>query len=423
MAEQVTRSLNMSGVFWRPEDSGNTKMGTLQWIPYRGCILTLVDESDDFSWGKSPGIILGLNSERDPITLVECKYYGGKSLKITGNAFSVGHELAARCALVGRWFEKETEIVLSELYVEYAGIDNYVTATYYDFDTSHDAEGRLKFDRAIFSIPKFDASIINDVEIRLHVSLSFDKGIEPQHKLHVMFPESRAYKSEGGNYNLVHDVLPSILSALLGHESFVISLIGQMMEASVEIFDSSHGNMSWEGDSRFRDRLVNGGENTLRLWPKILSAWAENHSAVAQLCNAYIKLLTDGRDGFFDVNNLVHVFFGLEAYHKSKCNLNKGALGKALKYAIGQIKSYFQDVEKFSMIAKEIDTSALSHARQVLVHSNEGEPNYPLVFQQLMFITRSVLLMEMEYPVSQVRQDTQHWDLWHFFAERRKSTA
>jgi len=95
-------------------------------------------------------------------------------------------------------------------------------------------------------------------------------------------------------------------------------------------------------------------------------------------------------------------------------------LAKALNYVICQIRSRFQNVEKYITAVESIDMNSLSHARQVLVHANEGDPDYALVYHQLIFVTRCVMLMEMEYPVSAVEKDTSHWELWHFLADRRK---
>ena len=131
--------------------------------------------------------------------------------------------------------------------------------------------------------------------------------------------------------------------------------------------------------------------------------------------------MSDGIDGFFEINNLVHLFFGLERYYKEKRNTKRASLWRALKYTICRIDSYFENIEEYISVADSIEIKYLNDARNTLVHSNEGESDYQLVYQQLMFITRSVLLMEMAYPAANVRQDTQHWDLWQFFAERRKS--
>ena len=153
----------------------------------------------------------------------------------------------------------------------------------------------------------------------------------------------------------------------------------------------------------------------------IVPAWVENYQALSKLCDAYVKIMSDETDGFFNINNLVHLFFGIEHYHKVKRSPTHGSLAKALEFTISRIGKYFHSVETFATVADSIDLSSLSHARQVLVHANEGEPDYPVVFHQLIFITRCTLLMEMNYPVANVEQDTNHWSLWHFFAERRKA--
>ena len=127
--------------------------------------------------------------------------------------------------------------------------------------------------------------------------------------------------------------------------------------------------------------------------------------------------------GFFEVNNLVHLFFGLERYYKEKRNKPRSSLWRALKYAICRIDRYFENIEEFISVADSIDIKPLNAARNTLVHSNEDEPDYQLVYQQLMFIMRCILLMEMEYPVANVQQETQHWGSWQFFAERRKANA
>ena len=45
MAEQVTRSLNMAGIWWLPDKYEDRMMGTLTWKPNVGCSLRLVDGS------------------------------------------------------------------------------------------------------------------------------------------------------------------------------------------------------------------------------------------------------------------------------------------------------------------------------------------------------------------------------------------
>ena len=421
MAKYVTRRLKMAGEWWLPDKYEDKKLGTLQWIPNQGCLLTVVDQSFKFEWSKSPGTILGLNSEQEPITLVGCSHDGGWGIEGSGNVLSYGHHVWGDFALVGYLFENEADISLTDLYAGYAGLDEYVIEPYYEYEHTQDSEGRYRFGPVTFSIPKYEMAKIGDAEVGIYVGWSIPSGLQLKHKLHFSFPKSNAYKSKGENFKLIHFVLPAFLSALMGHQNFLTSLSSRIDKASVEIFDGYHDSMSWDGNPRFRDRLVLGRESSLNVWPAILPAWVKNYQAVANLCRAYVRLLSDESDGFFDVNNLVHVFFGLEAYHKAKCKLKSGSLSKAIEFAISKISNYFQNIEKYVTVAEEIDVNTLSHARQVLVHANEGEPNYQLVYQQLIFITRSVLLMEMEYPVSQVRQDTQHWSVWQFFSERRKS--
>ena len=134
-----------------------------------------------------------------------------------------------------------------------------------------------------------------------------------------------------------------------------------------------------------------------------------------------MKILSDETDEFFEVNNLVHIFFGLEAYYKEKRNTKHGSLWRTLKYTICRIDSYFANIEEYISVADSIEIKCLNDARNTLVHSNEGDPDYALVYQQLIFITRCVLLIEMDYPLDNVVADTQHWSLWQYFAKRRKS--
>ena len=420
MAKNETRGLNMAGIWWMPNGDNDT-LGTLRWIPNVGCVLELVEDSHEFSWDESPGIVWGLNSEQDPITLVGCRYTGLGTIKSRGNATSFGHRVAATFALIGGLFENEADAALTDLYAGYAGLDEYVIEKYYDLEHTQDSEGRYRHGPITFSIPTYDMAKIGEATVGLYVGFSLDNELRLQHKLHISFPESNLYESDGENFNLIHFVLPAFLSAMMGHQNFLTSLSSPIDKAPVEIFDGYHDSMSWDGNSRFQDRLVLGKEKTLALWSTILPAWVENYHAISKLCSAYVKILSDENDGFFNRNNLVHVFFGLEQYHKAKCNLKSGSLSKALEFAISKTSNYFQNVEKYVTVAQEIDVNTVSHARQVLVHANEGEPDYPLVYQQLIFITRCVLLMEMEYPVSSVRDDTSHWDLWHFFADRGKS--
>ena len=148
MAKYMTRSLNMAGIWWMP-NTDNETLGTLRWIPNVGCVLELVEDSHKFSWGESPGIVWGLNSEQDPITLVGCRYAGGGTIKSSGNATSYGHRVAVRSALVGGLFEKEADAALTDLYAGYAGLNQYVTAQYYEIENQLDSEGKYTLGRYI----------------------------------------------------------------------------------------------------------------------------------------------------------------------------------------------------------------------------------------------------------------------------------
>ena len=262
---------------------------------------------------------------------------------------------------------------------------------------------------------------IGEIEVGLSAGLSVGKEIGSQHKLQVSFPESSSYNSQGANYDLVHDILPAFLSAMMGKLSFLTSLTSWTDQGLVEIFDGRHPTMSWHDDPDYWNSLVPGRGRTIEHWPKVLPVWTKNYEAIEKLCRAYVQIIPDGSGGCLEEENLVHLFFGIESFHKARCNFKSGSLGKALEYTIGRINSYFQDVEKYVSVAKSIDLESLSHARQVLVHANEGKPDYRLVYNELIFIARSVLLMEMEYPIAHVQQETQHWDLWHFFAKRRNA--
>ena len=400
MAMYETRSLNMAGIWWMPDKYEDRLMGTLTWRPNDGCLLKLVDDSYEFKWESTPEIIVGLNSDQNPVTLLGCRHAGWAGSRSMGNVSSNSHWLHVDCALVGDYFQTEEEVSLTDLYVEYAGLDEYVIPRYFDFEDERLHDGRSRAKQIIFTNPEYEMAEIDEIEVGLYVGFSLDKDLILQHKLHFSFLEDDAYRSEGANFRLVHVVIPAFLSILMGHQSFLTSLTSRINKASVNIFDEYRERMYWDGNSKFRDRLVQGTEKELALWPALLPAWVENYQAVANLCSAYVKILSDDDDGFFNINNLVHVFFGLEAYHKSKRNPSEGSLKKALKYTICQIQSYFENVDVYMKVADSIDTSAFSHARQVLVHANEGEPDYQLAFQQLIFITRCVLLMEMEYPIS-----------------------
>ena len=419
MAEYETRSLHMAGIWWMP-NTDNETLGTLRWIPNVGCVLELVDDSHEFRWGESPGIVWGLNSEQDPITLLGCRYAGGGTIKSSGNAMSYGHRVAATTALVGGLFENEADAALTDLYAGFAGLDEYVMQNYFDVESEKLDDGRFRAKKVTFTSPEYELAKIGDIEVGLYVGWSANKDLIPHHKLHISFPQNDGYKSDGASHKLIQKILPAFLGAIMGHPSFLTSLTSQIDNAPVEVFDDYNPKMSWQGDPDLLDRLVLGRRRSIDLWPAILPRWVQNYQAIANLCSAYIKIMFDGRDGYFERNNLVHIFFGLEAYYKDKCNLRSGSLGKALKYTICRIRSYFQNVEEYIRVLESIDIDSLSHARQVLVHSNKGNPNYTLVYQQLLFITRCVLLMEMEYPVCSVENDTSHWELWHFFADRRK---
>ncbi len=418
MAEQVTRSLNMPGIWWLP-NTDNETLGTLRWMPNVGCRLELVGDSHEFKWGESLDIIWGLNSEQKPITLVGCRHLGHSGGAWIGNASSVRHALSVRMALVGYLCKKESEIALTDLYAEYAGLDEYVLQRYYGYERTQDSEGKYNIGPITFSIPTYEMARFGEAEVGLFVGWSMDSGIRLQHKLHFSFQKTNLYKSEGTNFRLVHVILPAFLSAMMGHRSFQTSLTSPTENALLEIYDGFHERMMWDGNPRFRDRLVLGQENTLKYWPTILPAWVENYQTISKLCSAYVKILTDEEDGFLNINNLVHLFFGLERYHKTKCSLPKSSLEEALRYSVKCISEYFQSVSVFTRAASEVDVNSLVRARQVLVHANEGEPDYKLVYQQLIFITRCVFLMEMEYPVANVRQETQHWSQWQFFKKRR----
>lgn len=421
MAEEVTRSLKMAGEWWLPEKYEGKKLGTLEWLPLQGCMLTLVDDSFDFNWELSAGVIVGLNTEQQPITLYGCSNAGGWNINHVGKVLSYGHNVRVDYALVGVLFESEADIALTDLYTGYAGLDEYVIEKYYKIERIQDSEGRDRFGPVTFSMPTYETAKVGEVDVSLYVGYSIPSGLQLQHKLHFAFPESNLYKSKGKNFDLVHEILPSFLSTMMGHQSFLTSLGSRIDKASIEVFDGYHERMSWDRQPQYRDRLVQGREKTLNLWPTILPVWVKNYQAIANLCSAYIKIMSDDSDGFFEVNNLVHLFFGLERYYKEKRNKPRSSLWRALKYAICRIDRYFENIEEFISVADSIDIKPLNAARNTLVHSNEDEPDYQLVYQQLMFITRCILLMEMEYPVANVLQETQHWSSWQFFAERRKA--
>lgn len=425
MVEQVTRSLNMAGVWWIPNKYEDRLMGTLQWKPNVGCELKLVDDSSDFKWdlSLSSGIIVGLNSEQQPVTLVGCRHGGGWNLKHIGRVLSFGHNVRVDSALVGVLLENEADFAITDLDIGYAGLDEYVIERYYEVGRPQESQGLSQFGPVTFSIPQYEVAKTGNADVELFVSFSLGSELRLQHKLHLSVPETNPYKSYGASLKLVHDIIPAFLAAMMGHQSFVTSLSCSTDRAIVEIFDGYHKRMTWDGNPDFTDRLVLGKEKTLAHWPRVLPAWVENYEAIADLCSAYVKILSDGTDGFFEVNNLVHLFFGLERYYKEKRNKSKSSTWRALKYAICRIDSYFESIEEYILVADSIDIGYLNNARNTLVHSNEDEPDYQLVYQQLMFVTRCVLLMEMEYPVANVRQETQHWSLWQFFAERRKKEA
>ena len=241
MGKETTRSLNMDGIWWMP-NTDNETLGTLRWIPNVGCVLELVEDSHEFSWGESPGIVWGLNSEQDPITLIGCRYAGGGTIKSRGNALSYGHRVATTFALISGHFENEADKVLKDLYARYAGLDQYVTERYYE--RVQDSEGKYWPGSITFSIPKYEMAKTDDADVGLFVGYSLRNEIRLQHKLHISFPETNLYKSEGANLKLVHVILPAFLSAMMGHNSFLTALNSHIDVVPVEIFDGYHGSMS-----------------------------------------------------------------------------------------------------------------------------------------------------------------------------------
>ena len=246
MAEQVTRSLNMAGTWWLPDKYEGKMLGTLKWLPHRGCELTLVSESHKYKWDSSPGIILGLNSEQDPVTLVGCRHGGHPGIRMIGNVTSYSHGLTVNSALIGHLFENESDIVLMDLYAGFAGMDEYIIESYFDYEHTPDAEGRHRIDSVTFVPPKYERAKIGETEVGLYVGFSIANDLQLQHKLHISFPESNSYSSEGTNYELVHRILPSFLSALMEHQTFITSLDFYSDHANVEIFDGYHSRMSWD---------------------------------------------------------------------------------------------------------------------------------------------------------------------------------
>ena len=420
MPEYETRSLNMSGIWWIPGNYKNRFLGNLRWMPKVGCILEIIDDSHEFKWPKSLGIVSGLSSDQEPITLLGCKYVSCGRFSFTGNVQSYGHRVFTNTTLVGIMFEDETEIVLKDLYAGYAGLDEYVIERYYEFGSEKHAKGGNSSRQVKFSIPNYEIANVGEIKVGLFVGYSLGKELQLEHKVHISFPETDLYNSVGKNFKLIHVELPAFLSAIMGHNCFLTSLACRMDRSSVEVFDGNHPRISWKGEPSFQDRLILGHKEKLDLWPDLLPAWINNFQTIEKLCSAYIKIMSDGSDGFFEVNNLAHLFFGLERYYKEKRNTKRASLWRALKYTICRIDSYFENIEEYISVADSINIEYLNDARNTLVHSNEGELEYQLVYHQLIFITRCVLLIEMEYPVSTVENDTSHWELWHFFADRRK---
>ncbi|MYD09136.1 MAG: hypothetical protein F4X02_03740 [Chloroflexi bacterium] len=425
MVEQVTRSLKLAGEWWVPDNYEGKKLGTLEWFPYKGCFLKLIDVSYEFEWGESPGLICGLNSDQDPVTLLGCRHAGRVGFKMTGNVSTESHWVQAHCALVGGLFESETEISITDLYVGYAGLDEYVIEDYAEYERVANEDGNYRIDSMTFNFTDYEAAKIGGTSLCLYVGWSRPGGLQLNHKLHFSFPADDHYRSIGKNLMLVHEIIPAFLSSIKGHRSFITALGTHVENARLEIYDGAHGSMTWNGEAEFRDRLVLGRRRSLDTWPAILPKWVDNYSAVSKLSKAYVKILSEEDDGFFNINNLVHVFFGIEAYCKEKCSRSRGriSLKEALTFTIARIRKYFEEVEDFVKEIDSLSVNTLSHARQVLVHANEGKPDYALVYHQLIFITRCVLLVEMEYPVANVKQDTQHWSSWHIPAERRKPEA
>ena len=384
-------------------------------------MLRLLNGSKQFDWDSYLDRILGFSSEQRAVTLIGCRHISSSFLMLSGNEESFAHTVSVESILVGGCFTSQSDVKLKNVYAGYAGLDQYVIESYYDFEGYFNSAGAIRRRSISVNIPTYNPASVDSVDIGVYVDVAPSKDLRMTHVIRFGFPEHRHYRKCNSNYDLVHTIVPSFLGVMMGHRSFVTYLRSDPApDISLDIFDHNPDRISLNGGPRPTDQMVIGCSSSLSRWYSLIPAWVDNFSTIEKLCAAYLKIMTDGADEFLEVNNLVHLFFALESYFKEKRNTKRSSLLGALKYTICRIDNYFENIEEYISVADSIDINCLNNARNTLVHSNEGDPDYPLVYQQLIFITRSVLLMEMQYPISRVWEDTQHWSLWQFFNERRQ---
>ena len=412
MPEEKTRELNMAGMWWVPENYDDRKMGTLRWIPLRGCLLELLDHTPEFYWGTSPQVICGWTTDKIPVTLLGCSHVHGWIRAHIGKHIGFRNNIWVDIALIGCLYEKGSDVPLEHLCASYAGLDKYVTQRYFEIGENQELRAGPTSGPITLELPIFDTANTSIGNVGLIVDAILESDIRLRHRLLISFDGPSQYRKYHNHLKLVHEILPAFLGTMMGHHSFLTDLGSTIDNTAVKIFEGRDDAVIWDGNSRFRDRLVLGNSRTLELWPVIIPAWIKNYDFVEKLCHAYIRIMSETKDGFFEVNNLVHIYFGLEAYCKAKCNSGNSSLKCALDYILPRIRERFGHADLFSRALQTIDKGCISHARQVLVHSNEGDPDFSLIYRQLVLITRCILLMEMEYPLDNVEEDTQHWSLW-----------
>lgn len=311
----MQEDFSIKGYWWLPGDPSSRLQGTLQYKPNQRIILETLGFFGDLSSINTPTqyeIILGVNLNNKPITLVKCNQIGN-SLRFPG--FQEG-KYSAHLLIIGEHFLSQDVILFKETYAHLAYLDEWIDI--YGFNIGFNPEKPREFSIG-YRLPTEIVTHINEkCSISIYFRCDFQiplivkKEIHPSQKalLRVKYSELRPLEE----FIRINRLFQDFLTLATGERSFPLEIYGINAEdgEKIDIFYGPISKIDTPRELMPQEMIFTFPEISTSFENKIKN-WYEKAEILRPV---YILYFTTRYHSFlYTENRFLNLIQAIETYH------------------------------------------------------------------------------------------------------------
>lgn len=315
----MQKEFEMKGYWWLPEDPENKIQGTLKYQPNEGIHLETLGFFGDIQSSIRPNeydIILGVNLNNKPITLVNC-FQTGPSFRFPG--FQEGNYFS-HLLLIGDHFCRSEDIRFKEVYARFTYIDEWINIYGFNIEINPTNPRNYSIN---YNLPhEIIANISEECSVSLYFTCNFNvplivkKELNPKQMAYfrIKYSELEHYKK----FLKLQHLFQDLLTLATGERSFPLEVFGVNSENGEKI-DFYYNPISkidspkevfphemiftFSEISKFEEIIKNWFEKAEILRPVYILYFATRYHSFLYLENRFLNLIQ-----------------ALETYHSRVCD-------------------------------------------------------------------------------------------------------